>query len=489
MNPWHQCAGRIACNQLHRVSCQQIDKMPPTLALLLWLVLLVALLCFDPAKEPGTSPALWITLIWMFIVGSRLPSQWLGIQLGWGAQVLEEGNPVDRAIFFGLIVLAIGVLVLRWFNWGNFFAKNMALIALLSFALVSVAWSDFPFVAFKRWFRDLGDYLVILVVISDPHPLEAARTVLRRLCYFLIPLSVLLTKYYPYLSMHYGYWSGAAEYIGAATSKNMLGVMCLVSGTFFFWDTVTRWPSRKVQPAWKIIFINIAFIAMTVWLLSHAQSATSRVCLALSCLVITAAHTKWSKRHPAILKVVIPASFCIYQILSYGFNINADLAGAIGRDPTLTGRTDIWKAVLSTKTNWLVGVGYESFWLGPRLNLIWPSVGQINEAHNGYLEVYLSLGLVGVFLLGVFLISSYRTICKRLAQSCSMASLALALWTVLLFYNMAESAAFKGQLLWIIFVLVMITLSAWRPIVREAAPVEKLLSKKSPTKLREGVAV
>src|ERR1039457_3997939 len=116
MNPWPQCAGRIACNQLHRVGCRQIDKMPPTLALLLWLVLLVALLCFDPAKESGTSPALWITLIWMFIVGSRLPSQWLGLQLGWGAQVLEEGNPVDRAIFFGLIVLAIGVLVLRWFN-------------------------------------------------------------------------------------------------------------------------------------------------------------------------------------------------------------------------------------------------------------------------------------------------------------------------------------------------------------------------------------
>ena len=84
----------------------------------------------------------------------------------------------------------------RSFNWGSFFSRNLALMAFLSFALVSVCWSDFPFVALKRWFRDLGSYLVILVVLSDPRPLEAVRTVLRRLSYLLIPLSILLNKYY-----------------------------------------------------------------------------------------------------------------------------------------------------------------------------------------------------------------------------------------------------------------------------------------------------
>ena len=40
----------------------------------------------------------------------------------------------------------------------------------LSFALMSFCWSDFPFVAFKRWFRDLGNYLVILVVLVRSAP-------------------------------------------------------------------------------------------------------------------------------------------------------------------------------------------------------------------------------------------------------------------------------------------------------------------------------
>ena len=114
----------------------------------------------------------------MFIVGSRLPSQWLGVRWG-AARRLEEGNPLDRTYFI-LMLLAIGILISRSFKWGVFRAQPCS-DGISSFALLSVIWSDFPFVAFKRWFRDLGNYLVILVVLSDPRPLEAVRTVLRRL--------------------------------------------------------------------------------------------------------------------------------------------------------------------------------------------------------------------------------------------------------------------------------------------------------------------
>src|SRR5207244_2752891 len=169
--------------------------MPPSLALFLWLILLVALLRFDPARDRGTSAALWVPLMWIFIVGSRLPSQWLDSgQMGQSVQALEEGNPLDRTIFSVLILLAIVILRSRSFKWGDFFVRNLALTAFLSFALLSFVWSDFPLIALKRWFRDLGNYLMILVVLSDPRPLEAIRALLRRFCYLLIPLSILLIK-------------------------------------------------------------------------------------------------------------------------------------------------------------------------------------------------------------------------------------------------------------------------------------------------------
>jgi O-antigen ligase len=423
----------------------------------------------------------------MFIVGSRLPSQWLGAGMVSQAQALEEGNPLDRIIYFILILLAIGILTVRSFKWGSFIARNLALIVLLSFALASVLWSDFPFITFKRWFRDLGNYLVILVVLSDPRPLEAVRTVLRRLSYVLISLSILLTKYYPNIGKQYDFWSGTPMFVGPTTGKNMLGVLCLISGVFFFWDTVTRWSDRKEPRTRRIIFVNVAYIAMTLWQLDLANSATSRVCLVIGCLVILAAHSKFAQHHPGFLKAMIPASFCLYLILAFGFDINGALAGAVGRDPTLTGRTNIWDAVLSTHTNPLFGTGYQSFWLGPRLFRVWEQAGVgIQEAHNGYLEVYLHLGSIGVLLLCLFLIASYLTICRRLNSFSSYASLSLALWTILLFYNMTEAAAFNGQLMWEIFVLGAIVVPQ-APSVGGAPPAGGSSFRESPTKLREPV--
>lgn len=425
--------------------------MPPLLALLIWFILLLALLSFDPAKKRGTSLALWLPVIWMFIVASRLPSQWAGYQVvGSSAQALQEGNPLDRTVWLLLIALAIGVLFSRSFRWSDFFVRNLALMAFLSFALLSVVWSGFPLITFKRWFRDLGGYLVILIVLSDPRPLEAVRTVLRRLCYLLIPLSIVLIKYYIGLSRQYLPWSGETQYVGVATSKNMLGVICLISGIFFFWDTVTRWSERKDRRTRRIILVNLAFMAMTFWLLHLARSATSSVCLVIGCLVIAVAHTKAGKRHPGFLKTLVPASFFLYMILAMGFDMSGDLNRAIGRQADFTDRTQIWHVLLGMRTNPLVGTGYESFWLGSRLQTFWVASGiHVSEAHNGYLEVYLELGVVGLFLLCVFLVTSYRRICKRLKSFTDAGSLELATWVVLLFYNVTE-AAFGRSLLWMV---------------------------------------
>ena len=111
--------------------------------------------------------------------------------------------------------------------------------------------------------------------------------------------------------------------------------------------------------------------------------------------------------------------------------------------------------------NPLLGTGYESFWLGSRLETVWRAFGGINESHNGYLEVYLNLGLIGALLLGGLLISSYRHICRQLASSANLASLSLAFWTIMLFYNMTE-AAFKSHLMWETFLLAAMVHAATR---------------------------
>jgi O-antigen ligase len=441
--------------------------MPPSLALILWLVFLIGLFYWDPAKDRSTSAALWVPVIWLFFLGSRLPSQWLGSgEVVRTAEAFEQGNPLDRTVDTALMLLAIGILATRSFKWQRFFVQNSALTAFLVFTMVSVVWSDFPLVTLKRWFRDFGNYLVILVVLSDRRPLEAIRTVLRRVSYLWIPLSVLLVKYYPELARQYDPWTGIPQITGATTSKNMLGVACMVSGVFFFWDTVVALSKRKEQRIRGVILVNAALAAMTLWLLNICDSATSRLCLMLGCLLIAAAHSKPIRRRPALLMWSIPACFIVYAVLAYGFDINSQIAGAVGRDPTLTDRTKIWAFVIQMQTNPLLGTGYESFWLGPRLLWFWEraGLGHINEAHNGYLETYLNLGILGVLFLAGFLIATYRTVCKRLKPFSPLASLGLAFWAIVLFYSVTE-AGFRSGPLWLTFLLVAIAVPVRRVVV------------------------
>jgi len=429
------------------------DIMSPSAALLLWLLLLTVLFRLDPATGRGPSPALWVPLVWLFIAATRLPSQWLGGDVGGAtAEAIEQGNPLDRSIYCALIVLAIGTLMSRSFQYGEFLRRNPALTAFLCFCLLSVLWSDFPLIALKRWFRDLGDYLVILVILSDPRPLEAIRMVLRRLCFLSIPLSIVFIKYYPQLGIHYSFWTGAPEYVGASTSKNTLGALCLISILIFYWDTALRWHNRTTRETKRIVAINAAFLVMTLWLLHLSNSDTSLVCAVIGCFFISAISSRWGRRYPGLLKMLMPGSFILYLTLDLGFDMNGQFARELGRNPNLTGRTEIWHNLLSLHTNPLLGTGYESFWLGPRLTKIWSLCGYINEAHNGYLDIYLNLGLIGLALLLIFLVSSYRTVCNRLDRKSGLASFGAAIWTLLLFYSVTE-AAFKNGMIWMVFLL------------------------------------
>jgi len=427
--------------------------MPPSLALLLWLILLLWLFVRDPANDKRVSPVLWLPLIWLVLLASRSISQWLALTTLTSATTLEEGNYVDHIIYLALTFLALRVLVARHFSWRDAFARNSALALFALFALLSVTWSDFPLASFRRWLRELGTYLMVLVVLSDTRPLDAIGTLLRRLSYLLIPLSVVVIKYFREISVGYDPWSGRAFFVGVTGGKNSLGVLCLVSGLFFFWDTLRRWADRKSKRTQRILLVNATFLAMTLWLLNLSDSATSKLCLLIGWLIITAVHIRLGRANPARLKILIPGVLITGLLLELVFTTSDTVAELLGRDPTLTGRTEIWKALLNMDTNPLFGVGYQSFWLGSRLSAVWAVLKMpINEAHNGYLETYLNLGLLGLSLLVGLLIASYRMICRRLTVSLHFASLSLAFWTILVVYNMTERA-FENSLPWFTFLL------------------------------------
>jgi O-antigen ligase len=80
------------------------------------------------------------------------------------------------------------------------------------------------------------------------------------------------------------------------------------------------------------------------------------------------------------------------------------IASAAGRDETLTGRTEIWARLLPVAMQKpLLGGGFGGFWT-PRTR----DVFRISGSHNGYLDVLIGLGFVGLALVSIFLLSSCR---------------------------------------------------------------------------------
>lgn len=440
--------------------------MPPSLALGLWLVLLLLLFRYDPGKDARCSPALWVPLIWMFIIASRLPAQWItgAGGVGSGSASFEDGNPIDRTIFFTLILIAAAVLISRSFRWGAFITSNRTLTAFVLFALLSALWSEFPLVAAKRWIRDLGNYLVVLVVLTDRRPQEAVAILLRRLCFVLISLSVVLIKYYPGIGVGWDNWTGVPGYCGVTTSKYILALICMVSGIYCFWDSARRWPDRKGIRTRRALLVNAAFIVMTLWVLNLANGRTCQVCMVVGWLVILAARSVIVTRYPASLTVLLPAAVCVALLLAFGLDFRAQVASAVGRDPTLTDRTELWSYLLGMKTNPILGAGYETFWLGHRLSELWANFRfRPNQAHNGYLEIYLNLGVVGLAIVLIYMVGSYRTICRQFTSAGSLTALRLALWTVLPICSVTTAVFFKGDLLWLTFLLVSITVPKYAP--------------------------
>jgi O-antigen ligase len=183
--------------------------------------------------------------------------------------------------------------------------------------------------------------------------------------YLLIPLSVVFVKYFPHLAREYDHWTGTGYFIGVATSKNMLGVLCMVSTLFFLWDTLAQWSQRDQPRRRAVMFVNGVFITMSLWLLSIADSATSTLCLLLGSLIVLMARVQTVRNRPMILAILIPSGIAVYALLQFalGVDLIALVSQTLGRSPDLTGRTAIWNAVLNAGANPVVGAGYETFWL------------------------------------------------------------------------------------------------------------------------------
>jgi len=425
----------------------------------------------DRDRNARTSIALWLPAIWLMIAGSRPVSTWLQMAPPKLPESYVEGSPFDRAVYTGLLLVGLVVLFRRQKGVLRFLRVNWPLALFVFYCAVSIAWSDFPEVAVKRWIKSIGDYVMILIVLTDADPFAALKRVLARAGFVLLPLSVLVIKYYPDIGRAYAaHWEGTAYFVGVAADKNMLGMACLVFGLSSWWRFLREFQCERAERKKGSLIAHGALVAMTVWLFWMANSMTSLACfvMASALLVVTSSPRIVRRRMLVHVFVAFVLTFCFCVLF---LNVGSFLLTAVGRNPTLTGRTDLWATLIALAPNPLLGAGFESFWLGPRLEKLWSIYWwQPNESHNGYLEVYLNLGWLGVAFFAGAVLAGYRNAIGLLKTDPDSGRLRLAYLVVGLAYNLTEAAIRTADLMWLAFLLALIA------VPKATVPQESLQS-------------
>jgi O-antigen ligase len=455
-------------------------QLPPSVASCLTVAFIIFLFRRDIRERPDVSGALWLPLIWLVITCSRGLSLWLnifGLPAGGGTSV-EEGSPLDAWFFFILIAAGLYVLSNRGVRFSEIVGNNQWLTIFLLYCLVSIIWSDFPFVAFKRWIKILGHPIMALIVLTEPNLKEAVIRLMKRCSYVVVPVSILFIKYYPQLGRGFDPWTGEPVNTGITTDKNALGADCMILGFFFFWYLLQTWKTER--GAWRRneLWLIAGFLIGIWWLSSQAHSATAVTSLFVGALVVVFVGTRSLNKN--FIGTYMLVALVIFAVAELTFGISGRFSEALGRGSGLSGRTLLWTELLKLDTNPVLGTGFESFWLGKRPEQLEGIFYYIpNQAHNGYLETYLTLGSIGVLLLLGLFVATFRKIRLELFQNFEWGRYRLGFLAAVILYNWTEAAFKTLNPIWFVFYLIALDypgayLSAAEPSVGVAKSDEDM---------------
>jgi O-antigen ligase len=245
------------------------------------------------------------------------------------------------------------------------------------------------------------------------------------LTYFVAPARVLDVS-------HTNAWRGLANHKNSFGECMALAVLLLLSIRF----NAFRW-----------LRIVLLIGAVGLLYLSHSSAAVA------ACAVVVAIMPMWrivsAKRRNGWIVSILIGTMVVVCIALVTMNREMILT-LLGHDSTLSGRVQLWEEVgKAILTHPILGYGYEAFWEGFKgvsRNILLETGWLVPMAHNGYLELMLSMGITGLLLFLVIFFRSFK-LALHYVRSNSRPG---ALWPIsfLCFFalhNLAESTLLTRQ--------------------------------------------
>jgi exopolysaccharide production protein ExoQ len=391
-----------------------------------------------------------LVVVALLLLAGGLP----GTRRGGIEPVDGEGDPLTQALWRGMYLLAALAVAANWRPVVRTVSRHPWVVILALMAIGSWAWADLPADSLRRSISLLATTFVGLYLGTR----FEFSTVIRLLAWSLglaALFSLAAGIAWPAVGIADGRHLGA--WMGVFGTKNVLG-RAMVLGFFTCLYLVVTADRRRWAPGAGMLLCTLLVVLST--------SKTAVVVGITLGLAIPLYNALRSPRAGAWLTALV--ALLVGGSSTFLVAMRPDEAlSALGRDATLSGRTRLWEAVwdqISQRPFLGHGVGFWSEKNDHAAALFQAVRWETPHAHNGFFDLGLELGLVGV---GLFAIS-FLLVSNRVMAGLREGSRDEALWmavflTFLLFYNLTESSLFRtGSLFWVLYVAVVARVWLWK---------------------------
>ena len=328
----------------------------------------------------------------------------------------SEGSALFQAVSGGIYLSGIVALVAHGIPSWLFGAlkRSWPLVLLTLLPLASVLWSQEPSATLRRAIALLlGTVFAVFLVVRFN-----LRTIFNLL---VIAFAIFVVV---------GFLAAAVPGVGITPSGDYAGAWRGLTGQKNVFARALALAVALLPVAvWlgltdrRRLALLVSFGAFVLLILS--QSATSLVSAFASVAIGTTLYVALGGRisgvklRPEIgITFLVLAAIATALVVTYGWTI---ILEALGRDPTLTGRTKLWDwAINLNSERELLGSGYRAFWINSNTKYFFEffawgqgadgtrsdSFAGPEHAHSGYVDTYLELGLLGVTVLAIAILSA-----------------------------------------------------------------------------------
>jgi exopolysaccharide production protein ExoQ len=361
-------------------------------------------------------------------------------------------DPYSPILFMGIYAVT-GILIFR--NWKNFVwiaRKDLWLWLLVGIAIASIAWTIAPDITPRRSFLLLGTslfgaYIAVRYSIREQiHLLAWTFALLIGLSFvFAIALPNYGLMTFQEEGIHAGAWRGVFSH------KNLLGRSMVLSSMIFMFLIASKSVSSKYRwLPWLGYTLSFALIVLST-------SKTAIVSFFMLAIIFQL-YRSWRLNYSRLIPFAIGFTLVFGTTITLLIDNLPFIASAVGRDLTLTGRTDIWMAMLDKISERpLFGYGLNGFWRdwdNEATAFMWRILGwECPYGHNGFMDLLAELGISG---LGCFIISYFSTFFRSVSWL-RKTNTTEGIWSVmyltfLLIYNISESTLLtNNSIFWILY--------------------------------------